>query len=515
MSGIVFSLRDALCLQLGRYFKIWDFDQVQFSDYKPIAGLADADMQVTATYKQQQYVLAYKRVNLGDVFKNFPFILKPIPVTKEEMTHDQLAKVISTRYGVPITADDIDWVKTKPIKGEFDVYASSSSPQYVGSFRILAAESIPDVIDRTITPIHHWPLNGNTDPAIGKEPLTAVFDYVEVGGEKWAQHKTPKIQPLGIALPCQGEFTLEFEFMATTLGVGDVLQGFLSGAAGDQVGPVVMFAWNSGWANKWTSLVRCPAYKYDAYAANTVAPNTPVKITIRGKAGLAEQYVNGTLYAVSTLEPGLDAWTHIGRATQFLSDKILFRNLKYYDRAVDCSPGQAYALSWDIVGKFRAQPWYWENYGCDQRGVAMRKYNPALLTYGYDYTKYNAFLKTIPAFPRPWNNNNDMMNSTMLNTLRDAMKDIDGNPWVWTSTLNTAFNLYRAAVIYNGPTKDCGKNVTGQVIFGTNYFDDWMMKSFTPPNLEYDNVLVFWLKSTWENNEGYCGCIMLHYNNEV
>ena len=124
-------------------------------------------------------------------------------------------------------------------------------------------------------------------------------------------------------------------------------------------------------------------------------------------------------------------------------------------------------------------------------------------------------LKTIPAFARPWNNANDIMNATVLNTLRDAMKDVDGNAWVWTSTLNTPFNLYRAAVVYNGPTAQCGKLATGQVIFGTNYLEDWVLKSFSAPNLEYDNVLVFWLKSTWENNEGYCGCVMLHYNNEV
>lgn len=513
MSGLVFSLRDALCLQLGRYFKIWDFDQVQFSDYKPLAGLADADMQVTATYKQQKHVLAYKRVSVEDIFKNFPFVLKPIPVTEEPPTPAELVATLNARYGVPFLESDIDWVKTVPKNGEFDVVMASTSTQYTGSIRILAAESVPDIIDRTSTPIHHWPLQGNTEPAVGDEALTAVFDYVEVNGEQWAQHKTPKIQALGVQLPCQDEFTLEFEFMATA-SVGDKWQGFLSGEAGDDTYPTVKFSWDTGASAKWYAYFNCPAFVYNSQV-DTVAINTPVKITIRGKAGRAEQYVNDKLYLVSTIEPGLDAWTHIGKAGQFLSDKVLFRNLKYYDHAIDCAPGQAYAVAWDALTKFRAQPWYWENYGCDGRGVAMRKYNPALLTYGYDYTKHVALLKQISAFPRPWNNANDLMNTTLLNGLRDAMKDVDGNPWVWTSAQNTPFNLYRAAVIYNGPTKSCGKNVTGQVIFGNNYFDDWMMKSFTPPNMEYDNVLVFWLKSTWENNEGYCGCVMLHYNNEV
>lgn len=514
MSAIMYSLQQTLRLQIGRHFNSWEFDQITFSNFGPVTRpLGDADMQCTATVGQKTHVLAYKRINISAVFANFPHLLKPVPVI-DAMTPAQFTAALVARFGVPILQEDIDFVKTVIAPGEFTVFISVDSKYYTGSFKVLAAKAEPEIIDRTSTAIHRWPLNGNGQPSVGDEPLTAVFDYETINGVVYAGLNTDRVEPLGVALPCRGDFTLQFKLYVKSIGA-------------DKLG---LFTVDGSGAGTDVKLGKASVGNYYPYVRGTVAYNaydgaggvvlpigTEATVTMRGVAGdRVEVYINGRLANVIDKTNQVDAaWTHFGRSDTYLGPTVRIRDIVYYDHAIDIAPGQGYAVLSEPLSLWNAQPWYLDNVALDSRNVTMKKYNPALLTYGYDYTKYTSFLKTLVAFPRPWNNANDMLTAATLNSLRDAMKDVDGNPWVWTSTLNTAFNLYRCAVIYNGKTKDCGKVVTGKMLMGEVQLDDWLMKSFTPANLEYDNVVVFWLKSTWENNEGYGAVVMLHYNDEV
>lgn len=514
MSGIVYSLKNALCLQLGRYFNIWDFDRVTFSEFAPLTqAVGDADMQVKATYKQKEYMLAYKRTSISALLANFPHVLKPLPITATT-THAELASIVSNRLGIPLLDTDIDTARTVISTGEFVVYMATTSTQYTGSFKVYAAITVPDVIDRTSKPIYRWPLAGDTKPSVGDVSLSSIFEYETIGAVQWAGLNTQRLEPLGVSLPCRGDFTLQFKLYVKSIG-------------GDTLG---LFTVDGGGNGTDVKIGKSTNGKYYVYVRGTIAYNgfdgasgvvMPIGqeslVTLRGvKGDRVEVYINGALSSVTDKTiAGDTAWTSFGKSNTYLGNTVRIRDIEYYDHAIDISPGQKYAKTWDVFSLWDAQPWYVDNSALDARGVSMRKYNPGLLTYGYDYTKYASFLKTIPAFPRPWNTGNDMMVAATLNSLRDAMIAVDGNPWVWTSTTNTAFNLYRAAVVYNGPTKNCGKVVTGGMLTTEYQMDDWMMKSFQPANLEYDNVLVFWLKSTWENNEGYGGVVMLHYNNEV
>lgn len=522
MSGQYISLYDGLKLSLGRQLGFWDFDDYIFSNPRPIAPLVfnGADRLIDITYRGETHTVAYARVNIATLMANFPISIKPIYLP-DVYTASDLATAISTCYGIPITAEDIDFPNVSMQPTGFSVPMSADSMAYVGKLLLTIGKVETEPTRPISVPKYRWLLSGDTTSAIDGAPaLTAEFDYVTVGDQVYASHATPRLQPLGVSLPATGEFTLRFKIYTTAVDTVDKLQGIFSDASGGDLGQQLKISC-SDVDGKWFVYPADSVWSFSDLTNTAFLPGSESSIVVRGIDDRIELYVNDRLY-ISTPASAhqYEAWTHIGQCGQYMSSKVLLRDIEYFDTAIEMPVLQSQSVnnSTPLI-TWGAQPWYWDNAILDSRATAanlIERYNPGLWTYGYDFSKYTSFLKTVPAYPRPWNNANNLMNTTILSSLVSCLVNITGHSgWTYSASSQIAYNLYRCDVVYNGPTKDCKKTATGTFSYGgsTNtYLDDWIMSTFDAPNLEYDNVLVIWLMSTWENSTGYGAVLMLHYN---
>lgn len=522
MSGNYYSVYQGLKLSLGRQLGMWDFDDYVFSNPRPIAPLVfnGADRLIDITYRGETHTVAYARVNIATLTANFPISIKPIYLP-DTYTASDLATAINTRYGIPITAEDIDFPNVRIEPAGLSVPMSADSIAYVGKLLLVKGKVEAELTRPIPVPKYRWLLSGDTTSAIdGAPPLTAEFDYVTVGDQVYASHATPRLQPLGVSLPATGEFTLRFKVYTTAVDSVDKWQGIFSDSTGGDLGQQLKISCNDV-AGKWFVYPADTVWSFADLENNAFLPATENTVAVRGIDGRIEFYVNGRLY-ISTPNSAhaYAAWTHIGQCGQYMSSKILLRDIEYFDTAIDMPVLQAQSVNNSApLTTWGAQPWYLDNAKLDARATAYNlaeRYNPGLWTYGYDFSRFTSFLKTVPAYPRPWNNANDLTNTTTLATLEQCLDTItDSTGWIWSTSTQISYNLYRCCVVYNGPTKDCKKSVTGANGYGAGsdtYLDDWIMSTFVPPNEEYDNVVVIWLKSTWENSRGYGAVLMLHYN---
>lgn len=516
MSGIHYTVPEALKQQMGKLFGTWSFDDIILSNPRRSDIVPNADMLIDASYGNVSRVLAYKRPNIRDIIGNIPGALKPLRLP-EDWTIEQLLDALHTRYGIRLTVEEVDPTQTTVGNGAVNIVMREDSPFFTGSLRTVLAGEEVDIIERPQKPAYRWPMAGDTQPTVGEVPLTGPFDYETIGDVVYAGANTNRSVPLGVSLRCVGEFTLRFKLYVKSVDAD--LVGLFNNASGDGNGTDVKIGTTSN--NRRYVYVRGTLGYQNYDGANGVALPTgkEATVTLRGiNARTVEIYIDGVLsLIVDKTVVANDAWTHFGKSNLPLSDKIRIRDIEYFDHALDIPPTQA---AYDVAlasTSWALQPWAEDNARNDARNVAFIKYNPSLITYGHDYTKYASFLKTIPAYNRPWNNANDLVNGTILNSLVSALRDIDGATWQWVNATGRSLNLYRAAVVYNGPTTDCNDQVVG--LFGYGGGDDrplpaWLKAIHRTPNLEYDNVLALWLKTTWENNHGYGAIVLIHYNED-
>ena len=516
MSGIHYTVPEALKQQMGKLFGAWSFKDIILSNPRRTDIIPNADMLIDAAYGGVSRTLAYKRPNIKDVIGTIPGAVKPLRLP-EDWTIEILLEALHTRYGIRLTTEEVDPTLTVVANGAITIVLRDNSPFFIGSLRTIVAGDEVDIIERPQTSIHRWPLAGNTQPTVGDVALTGPFDYETINNVQYAGSNTNRSVPLGVSLRCVGEFTLRFKIYVKA--VDATLVGLFNNESGDGQGTDVKLGTTSN-GRRYVYVRGTLGYQnWDGASGVALPTGKEATVTLRGiNTRTVEVYIDGILSMIvdSTIVAN-DAWTHFGKSNQPLGSNVRVRDIEYFDHAIDIPPTQAaYAVA-AAATTWALQPWYEDNAQNDSRNVAMVKYNPALITYGHDYTKHAAFLKTIPAYNRPWNNANDLTNTTILNNLVTVLKDIDGAPWQQANALNRPLNLYRCAVVYNGPTAYCRDQVEGLFGYGgggDRALPTWLRDIHRSPNLEYDRVLGIWLKTTWENNEGYGAVILIHYNED-
>lgn len=133
------------------------------------------------------------------------------------------------------------------------------------------------------------------------------------------------------------------------------------------------------------------------------------------------------------------------------------------------------------------------------------RYPRGLQTYRYDYSAQADVLRGYAWTPE-WTFDRD---ATRGRNLANALKAVDGNPWVFTAppTVKNDWELWGTWVAYNGPIKDMPPNVSNDY---KQYIDAVGMRSD-----EFDNVMVLQPDVPWSNNLTYRCMMVVHYNDEV
>lgn len=504
-------MRESLALELGRLYRAWDWEELSFGELQPTNIFPNADVMVDVTYRGETFRIAYKRYDINKLFKNFPWIMKPI-VLKEEITNKAgIAAFLASRYGLAIEERDV--ADGEVLKTEPGWHRLKISPQSL-NYRTDLDYYVGEPAEPEITADKAWRLDGNVDSSVGGEPLTAQFDYVDFGGRKWATHNTPKLQPLGVSLRAKGDFTLRFKIVATVADDTDKWQGLFSSAAGDDVGQQIKITCNDA-PNKWFAYTGSAAWSYNNAIATAFLPNTVNEITIRGINGGYEFYLNGLLYMkVAASVNQYDAWTHFGKAGQFMSDKILISDIEYWETAIDMPILQAQSTTTVVrMMHYNDHDWYYS--AANTYGKNAVRINPAHLMYAMDFTPQAHVLKTLPSNLAPWVPAFSTTNATVLTALRNALQAVApeytwgiNNTWVRHS-------LYSCWMMFNGKTKDFN-DMTGKTSSSYGGYlslpeeAKWMAGKVADES--FDNVLCILLNST-ANNEGTLRVpLLLHYN---
>lgn len=180
-------------------------------------------------------------------------------------------------------------------------------------------------------PLHHWPLNGDlSNKGSSGLPLAAAFDWVEHDEVLYASHATPKLQPLGVSLPNTGGYTMQFRIVNKTSTGVDQWQGIFNDASGGEAGPVVKVSCNDSPVKDWFAYMP-GTWAFNRVVALAYKPGSENVVTIRGLNGTHFFWLNGILVLITVAPAGFAAWTHIGKAGQFMDKSLLLRDLKYWD----------------------------------------------------------------------------------------------------------------------------------------------------------------------------------------
>ena len=134
-----------------------------------------------------------------------------------------------------------------------------------------------------------------------------------------------------------------------------------------------------------------------------------------------------------------------------------------------------------------------------------------VLNYNIDYTSIAGQLRTIKPKISYHRQPQEMGHTTLAlhDWLPMALTSVDGIGWSAASTVpaGSAQNLYQAAVVYNGPVKDC--RIPGR---GMNYRRPIADDSINPANPAYDNVLALLMWNPSNSKTRYKSLALFHYN---
>lgn len=506
-----YHIKEALAVELGRLYRAWDWEDLSFGEVRPSNVFNNCDVEIDFTYRGVKRTVAYLRRSVSNLFLNFPILQKPLILT-EEISGDAVVDALVKRYGLALEHGDIDpSLKLTPNMGVVTITMSPTSRGWRGSFTIFVGTDDVEVVP---TPQYAWALNGSPASDVdGGEPLTAQFDYVDFEGRKWASHKTPKLQPLGVSLRAKGDFTLKFRMVALSAGIGDLWQGIFSDATGSEAGQPIKVTCNDI-PGKWF-VYTAGTFEYGGYTqANSISPGTVVEVTVRGVNGKYEFYLNDVL-SLRVAATGLfDAWTHIGKAGQFMSDQILIADLRWWDKAINMPVLQEQSKKEDII----CQTWYADNHWALNVSTGRKDFQriyPAQQTWRFDYTPIAPALRNVPSRLAPWQSSYNLTDISYLNSLATQLRAMDGIPWIASNSWSN-YTLYNSWPLYNGPTKLLNDEKRLAETSGMGYINpapwwDWLP---APANEEYDNVVCLLLNSTANCASSFRSVAMFHYNNE-
>lgn len=507
-----YHMKEALAIELGRLYRAWDWEDLSFGEVRPTTLFNNCDVEIDFTYRGVKRTVAYMRRDIGVVFNNFPMLLKPLMID-EEISGNAVVDALKSRYGLALEHGDIDdAVVLTPEMGWVEIPISTKSRAWRGKFSaFVGAEEVAQIPP----PAMAWSLNGNTNSDIKDgTALTAVFDYVDYGGRKWATHKTPKLQPLGVSLRAKGDFTLRFSLVALSAGIGDKWQGIFNDASGSETGQTIKATCND-FPGKWMTYVN-GTFEYNGYnAATATAPNAKVVVTVRGINGKYEVYLDDVLILRAAATNLFDAWTHIGKAGQFMSDQLLMGDIKYWNEAINMPVLQAQSKQEKII----LQQWYGDNDWTINTAAGRKDFQrifPAMQVYRFDYTPIASTLKTVPSRIAPWQASYNLTDVNYLNSLGTQLNSIDGISWIASNSWSN-FCLYGSWPLFNGKTKDLNDAAKKGQTSGMGYVNpaawwEWLPK---PANEEFDNVLCILVNSNNNCASSLRSVLMFHYNDEV
>lgn len=509
--AIHYHIKEALAVELGRLYRAWDWEDLSFGEVRPSSLFNNCDVELDFTYRGVERTIAYLRRDATKLFTNFPALTKPL-ILKEVVSGDGVVDAINARYGTAFDHGDIDAsVTLSPGNGWVDIPISPKSRGWRGKVSIFVGVEDVEIVPE---PNMAWSLNGTTESdVVDGQPLTATFDYVDFGGRKWASHATPKLQPLGVAIPAKGDFTFKFRMVALSAGDGDMWQGIFNDVTGSEAGQPIKVTCNDI-PGKWF-VYTAGTFEYNGYTdTNSIVPGAVVEVTVRGVNGKYEFYLNDVL-SLRVAATGLfDAWTHIGKAGQFMSDQILISDLRWWDKAINMPVLQTQSKGETIITQAWYSDNYWALYASGGRSDFQRIY-PAQQTWRFDYTPIASVLRGVPSRLSPWKTGYNLVDIAYLNTIASNLRTIDNIPWIGGASWSY-YTLYNCWPLFNGPTKLLNDATKIAENSGMGYINpaDWWNWLPAPANEEYDNVCCLLLNSTVHCASSFRSIAMFHYNNE-
>jgi len=508
--ALYLNMKEALAFELGRYYRAWDWEDLQYGEVRPSTLFQEADAEVDFTYRGITRTVAYKRFNPNWFFANHPAGLKPVELEQDIVDPAEIATYLSDRYGVPFEAADIaPGAKLLAAPGQHVLNIAPNSPNYNANLTYTSSAVVNPAGDYDLG----WRLNGDGLSSVeGGTALTAEFDYASFGGRQMATHKTDKNQALGVNIRAKGDFTFEFNIIPLDATSAKVKQGIFGVGSGDDTGQALSVILTDG---LWS--VICPGNRtYFNASAASLKVGKGNKITVRGINGNFELYNGKTLYAVVEVANQFDAWTHFGKAGEYLSDRTLISDICYWENATNMPVLQSRSDMQDVrMMHYEDHDWYISP--ANTASKTATRVNPAQLYYSVDFTPQAAVFKSIQAKAPPITAWSQILDAPTLTKLQTAIQAVDPTLTWYTANGRSINNLFGCWPMFNGKTKDFNDP--------NNSIDSRGVYSLLPPgtkwmlgqlaNEEFDNVLCMLLDSGNYTSGTLRVPLLFHYNDEI
>lgn len=508
--ALFFSMKEALSIELGRYYRAWDWEDLQFGEVRPSTLFETADAEVDFTYRGITRTVAYKRFDPNWFFNRFPFDLKPVELERDLEDPTSIADYLTARYGIPFEASDVaPGAKLLAASGQHTLEISPSSPNYnanlnyVSNIAVITGGGYDD----------YWPLAGSgLNEVEGRIGMANAFDYVVNGSRQYATHVTPRNEPLGLNIRAVGDFTLKFNIIPLDGALSIGSQGIFGDASGLLVGQGISVTPDGS-----NLVVDCQgARKYYNALAGAIRIGKVNEITVRGINGGFEFYLGKTLYAIIDVDDQYDAWTHFGKVGESLTSNILIGDVRYWESAINTPVLQAQSSKQDVRMMHYADH-DWLISSANTGNKTSTKLNPAQLYYAVDFTPQAHVLKTIPQKLAPWEAGYNITDTAMLTKLRDALQAVDQKV-TWSITWYRAtYSLYSCWVMFNGKTSDFNDTTKESNSYGgyssLGLESKWLVDGLADE--AFDNVLCLLVDSGTYQAGTLRVPLLIHYNDEV
>lgn len=509
--ALFFSMKEALSIELGRYYRAWDWEDLQFGEVRPSTLFETADAEIDFTYRGITRTVAYKRFDPNWFFNSFPFELKAVELERDLEDPTSIAEYLTSRYGIPFEASDVaPGAKLLAAPGQHTLEISPSSPNYNANLNYVSSTivSIGGNYDDS------WPLAGSgLNEVEGRVGMANAFDYVVSGSRQYATHTTPRNEPLGLNIRAKGDFTLKFNIIPLDGALSGGNQGIFGDASGQLVGQGIFVTPDTGGL-----VVGCQGTrKYYNASSGAMRIGKVNEITVRGINGGFEFYLGKVLYAIIDVDDQYDAWTHFGMVGEPLTSNILIGDVLYWENAINTPVLQTQSNKQNVrMMHYVDHDWLFSSANTGRKTA--RKLNPAQLYYAVDFTPQAHALKTIPQKLAPWASGHNITDVPTLRKLRDALHEVDQRVTWSTSYMSwDPYNLYNCWAVFNGKTSDFNDSTKAGNSYGgyasLDLKSKWLVDGLADET--FDNVLCLLLDSSTYNAGTLRVPLLIHYNDEV
>lgn len=162
---------------------------------------------------------------------------------------------------------------------------------------------------------------------------------------------------------------------------------------------------------------------------------------------------------------------------------------------------------------FSYTPDLWENDGALANQSGGTRTHPNVCTGQFDYTPIANILRCVRSLPTYASGGDGPMIINYYGNniaLIEALRSVDGIPWVISGSNNVNYNLYYAWIVYNGPAK----GAKAAMIRGYSPDPNELMAAADIRESEFDNVML--LRLNYSYNGGQLPALLpIHYNNAL